>query len=100
MWLLFRLGMWPPQSALGASALILVTGLVLTELALSNWTKVPFASAHEPETEHLKADAAWYTTRLLMYQLILSELQVRSLQSWRTTMTHLAVGAVLVIAIR
>jgi hypothetical protein len=35
-----------------------------------------------------------------MYQFILSELQFRALQSSRITMTHLAVGVVLVIAIR
>jgi hypothetical protein len=100
VWLLFTLAMWPWQTALGASALVLVTGLLLTELALSNWTKVPFASAHEPATETLKSRAAWYTTALLMYQFILSELQFRALQSWTTTMAHLAVGMVLVIAIR
>ena len=99
-WLLFTLTMWPLPTALGASAMVLVTGLVLMELALSNWTKVPFASAHEPATETLKSKAAWYTTALLMYQFIVSELQFRALQSWRTTMWHLAVGTVLVIAIR
>ena len=99
-WQLFTLTMWPSQTALGAGALVLVTGVLLTELALSNWTKVPFASAHEPATETLKSRAAWYTAALLMYQFILSELQFRALQSWRTTMTHLSVGVVLVIAIR
>ena len=76
VWLLFTLAMWPAQSALGASLLILVTGMLLTELALSNWTKIPFASAHEPATETLKSRAAWYITALLMYQFILSELQI------------------------
>jgi hypothetical protein len=99
-WLLFTLTMWPLQTALGSAAMVLVTGLVLTELALSSWTKVPFACAHEPATETLKSKAAWYTTALLMYQFILSEVHFRALQSWRTTMWHLAVGAVLVIAIR
>ena len=99
-WLLFTLAMWPTPTALGASALVLMTGLLLTEIALSNWTKVPFASAHEPATETLKSRAAWYTTALLMYQFILSELQFRALRSWRVTMTHLAIGLVLVIAIR
>ncbi len=99
-WLLFTLAMWPTPTALGASALVLITGLLLTEIALSNWTKVPFASAHEPATETLKSRAAWYTTALLMYQFILSELQFRALRSWRVTMTHLAIGLVLVIAIR
>jgi hypothetical protein len=100
VWLLFTLAMWPTQTALGASALVLMTGLLLTELALSNWTKMPFASAHEPATETLKSRAAWYTTALLMYQFILSELQFRALHSWTTTMTHLVVGATLVIAVR
>ncbi len=99
-WLLFTIAMWPTQTALGASALVLVTGLLLTELALSNWTKVPFASAHEPATETLKSRAAWYTTALLMYQFVLSELQFRALRSWRITMAHLAFGILLVIAIR
>jgi hypothetical protein len=100
VWLLFTLAMWPTQTALGSSALVLVTGLLLTEIALSNWTKVPFASAHEPATETLKSRAAWYTVALLMYQFILSELQFRALTSWRITMTHLAIGIVLVVTIR
>jgi len=99
-WLLFTLAMWPGPAALGASALVVVTGLLLTELALSNWTKVPFASAHEPATETLKSKAAWYTTALLLYQFILSEVQFRALRSSTTTMTLLAVGVVLVLAIR
>jgi hypothetical protein len=100
MWLLFTMTMWPWQTALGAFAMVLITGLLLTELALSNWTKIPFASAHEPATETLKSKAAWYTTALLMYQFILSELQFRALRSWRTTLTQLIIGGVLVIAIR
>ena len=99
-WLLFTLAMWPVQTALGSSAMVVATGLLLTELALSNWTKVPFASAHEPATETLKSKAAWYTTALLMYQFILSELQFRALQSWRATAMHVAVFAALVITIR
>jgi hypothetical protein len=100
VWLLFTLAMWPFQTALGSSAMVLATGLLLTELALSNWTKVPFASAHEPATETLKSKAAWYTTALLMYQFILSELQFRALQSWRATLTHVALFTVLVVTIR
>jgi len=100
VWLLFTLAMWPVQTALGSSAMVLATGLLLTEIALSNWTKVPFASAHEPATETLKSKAAFYTTALLMYQFILSELQFRALQSWRSTATHIAVFTVLLVTIR
>jgi hypothetical protein len=99
-WLLVTLAQWPTQTAIAATLLLLVTGMVLTEIALSNWTKIPFASAHEPATETLKSRAAWYVTSLLMYQFILSELQARALQSSTRTMMHLGIGVVLVIAIR
>jgi hypothetical protein len=100
IWLLVTLALWSTQTAVAAACLLLVTGMVLTEIALSNWTKIPFASAHEPATETLKSRAAWYLTALLMYQFILSELQARALFSSSTTMTHLGIGAVLVISIR
>jgi hypothetical protein len=100
IWLLFTFTMWPAATAIAATLLLLVTGMVLTEIALSNWTKIPFASAHEPATETLKSKAAGYVTALLMYQFILSELQARALQSGTRTMTHLGIGIVLVITIR
>ena len=100
VWLLVTLTMWPVEAAIGATLLDLTIGMLLTELALSNWTKIPFASAHEPATETLKSKAAWYVTALLMYQFIVPEVQVRALQSWRTTVTQIATLAVLVIALR
>jgi hypothetical protein len=100
VWLLVTLSLWPVPTAVGATLLTLVTGMLLTELALSNWTKIPFASAHEPATETLKSKAAWYVVALLMYQFIVSELQLRALQSWVTTTTHVVIGVVLVVAIR
>jgi hypothetical protein len=100
VWLLVTLTLWPASTAIGATALALVTGMLLTELALSNWTKIPFASAHEPATETLKSRAAFYVTALLMYQFIVPELHLRWLRSWTTTLTCLAIGVVLVVAIR
>jgi hypothetical protein len=35
-----------------------------------------------------------------MYQFIVPELQLRALRSWDTTMTHLVIGVVAVIALR
>jgi hypothetical protein len=100
VWLLVTLAWWPMATALLATLFVLAVGMLLTELALSNWTKIPFASAHEPATETLKSKAAWYVTALLMYQFIVPELQLRALQSWTTTMTQIAVVMVLVVAIR
>jgi hypothetical protein len=100
IWLLVTLAWWPAVTAIFATLFVLAIGMLLTELALSNWTKIPFASAHEPAPETLKSKAAWYVTALLMYQFILPELQVRALQSWTTTMIQLATVMVLVVAIR
>lgn len=100
VWLLVTLTMWPAQAAIGSTLLDLAIGMLLTELALSNWTKIPFASAHEPATETLKSRAAWYVTALLMYQFIVPEIQVRALPSWRTTLTQVATLAVSVVALR
>ncbi len=100
IWLLVTLAWWAPVTAIFATLFVLAIGMLLTELALSNWTKVPFASAHEPATETLKSKAAWYVTALLMYQFILPEIHVRALQSWTTTATQLATILVLVVAIR
>jgi hypothetical protein len=100
VWLLVTLTMWPVHMAIWATLFDLMIGMLLTELALSNWTKIPFASAHEPATETLKSKVAWYVTALLMYQFIVPEVQVRALQSWRTTLTQVATVAVLVVALR
>jgi hypothetical protein len=100
VWLLVTLTMWPVQAAIGATLLDLTIGMLLTELALSNWTKIPFASAHEPATETLKSKGAWYVTALLMYQFIVPEIQLRTLPSWRTTLTQVATLAVIVFALR
>ena len=81
VWLLLTLAWWRPDTAIASALFVLVTGMLLTEIALSNWTKIPFASAHEPATETLKSKAAFYVTALLMYQFILPELQIRWLQS-------------------
>ena len=100
VWLLVTITLWPPETAIGSTLFVLVTGMLLTELALSNWTKIPFASAHEPATDTLKSKAAWYVTALLMYQFIVPELQIRALQSWTTTTTQLAAGAIAIVVLR
>jgi hypothetical protein len=100
VWLLVTVTMWPTQAAIGSTLFDLTIGLLLTELALSNWTKIPFASAHEPATETLKSKAAFYVTALLMYQFIVPEIQIRALRSWRTTLMQIAILALIVVALR
>ena len=100
VWLLVTVTMWPTQAAIGSTLFDLTIGLLLTELALSNWTKIPFASAHEPATETLKSKAAFYVTALLMYQFIVPEIQIRALRSWRTTLIQVAILALIVVVLR
>ena len=100
VWLLVTVTMWPTQAAIGSTLFDLTIGLLLTELALSNWTKIAFASAHEPATETLKSKAAFYVTALLMYQFIVPEIQIRALGSWRTTLMQVAILALIVVALR
>lgn len=99
-WLLLTLAWWPPGTAMVAALFVLVIGMLLTEIALSNWTKLPFASAHEPATETLKSKAAFYVTALLMYQFIVPELQIRWMRSWTTTVLPLVIAAALVVGLR
>jgi hypothetical protein len=100
VWLLVTITLWPADDAIGATLFVLATGMLLTELALSNWTKIPFASAHEPATDTLKSKAAWYVAALLMYQFIVPELQLRALRSWTTTATPLAIAVLAIVVIR
>jgi hypothetical protein len=99
-WLLVTLTMWPTHAAIGSTLFDVTIGLLLTELALSHWTKIPFASAHEPATETLKSKAAWYVTALLMYQFIVPEIQIRALRSWRTTLMQVAILAIIAVGLR
>jgi hypothetical protein len=100
LWLLVALAIWPAPTAIGATLLTLVTGMLLTEIALGNWTKVPFASAHEPAPETLKSKLVWYVTALLMYQFWVPHLQLIALRSWMPTLAYLGSGVVLVVAVR
>ena len=100
LWLLVSLALWPAPTAAGATLMTLMTGMLLTEIALGNWTKIPFASAHEPATETLKSKWAWYLGGLLIYQFLVPEFQRRALESWTTTVMHLTAGLVLVVAVR
>ena len=100
VWLLVALALWPAPTAFGATSLTLATGMLLTEVALGNWTKIPFASAHEPATETLKSKWAWYVGGLLMYQFLVPVFQLKALQSWVTTLTHLGTLVALIVAVR
>jgi hypothetical protein len=100
VWLIVTLAMWPAWTAFSVTLMSLGTGMLLTELALANWTKIPFASAHEPATETLKSRWPLYVAALLIYQFIVPNLQLVALRSWQSKATHIGTLIVLVVTVR
>ena len=100
VWLPVTLAMWPVQTAIGATMLTLTTGMLLTELALGNWTKIPFASAHAPATDTIKSRWPLYVFGLIVYQFALPNFQLIALRSWRSTLVQLGIGVALIVAVR
>ena len=100
VWLPVTLAMWPVQTAIGATLLTLTTGMLVTELALGNWTKIPFASAHAPATDTIKSRWPLYVFGLIVYQFALPNFQLIALRSWRSTLVQLGIGVALIVAVR
>jgi hypothetical protein len=80
VWLLITLSLWPLADALGASAMLLVSAATLAEAALMNWSRVPFAAAHEPTTSTLRR-AGLYLLALQMFGFMLPALQFELLRA-------------------
>jgi hypothetical protein len=80
-WLAITLALWPAQEAWRATALMALSGIALAEMALSNWTKVPFAAAHEPAAMTLRKKWPLYVFALHVFGFMLAEVQLAALQS-------------------
>jgi hypothetical protein len=63
--LVATLTLWPAPSALGVVVLDVAAALLLVELALFNWTKVPCASVHATEADTVKSK--WPLQVLALY---------------------------------
>ena len=59
----------------------LTAGLLLVELALASWNKVPFATTHEPDVEGLRSKWPWLAVALYFYGFFLALVEVWSLRS-------------------
>jgi hypothetical protein len=99
-WLLVSLTIWPVRAAVSTAVFSCIVGMLLTEIALGNWTKVPFASAHAPAAETLKSRWPWYIFALGFYVLVMTGLQMAALRSWTGTSAFIAGGLSLAIAVR
>jgi hypothetical protein len=90
---------WPIADALLVIALQMLAGLMLTELVLFRWRKVPFACAHAPSPDVLKAWWPVYGFALYFYAFGLADWQFEALQSTRALVSYVAtcLGAMAVV---
>jgi hypothetical protein len=99
-WLLVTLVLWPPEIARAAALMSLASGIMLAEIALVNWTKVPFATAHEPATRTLKSRWPWFVLALNLFGYRLADLQARALASDAGVTYYVLATGLVVVAIR
>jgi hypothetical protein len=71
--------LWGAPTAAWIAIWDLTAGLLLIELVLSSWTKVPFATTHEPAVESLRSKWPWLVVALYFYGFHLAIVQVWSL---------------------
>lgn len=98
--LMLTLPIWSAADAIRASSFTLLSGLMLTELALANWTKVPFAAAHEPTTETVKSRWPGYLVALYFYSAALAYRELIALSTLTRTMTFLGASVAFVVGLR
>lgn len=100
IWTVTVLSMWRPMEALVSAACILVSGLALIEFALGSWTKVPFATGHEPASSTMKTKWFFYVFFLHVFGFLLALGQMSALRSAGSAARYLATFAVLTLALR
>jgi hypothetical protein len=99
VWLLITLSLWPLADALNASAMLLVSAVTLTEAALMNWCRVPFAAAHEPTTSTLRRGGL-YLLALQLYGFLLPAGQFELLRLPGGTLKYLLWMLVVLVVLR
>jgi hypothetical protein len=99
-WLLLTLTLWPPDMALRIAVLDLAAGLLVMEISLLRWTKIPFATAHEPATDTLKSRWAGYLLFLLIFAKGGAALQFAIVQSTAVTARAAALMTIAIVVVR
>ena len=86
--------LWDARTAGWIAIWDLTAGVLLIELALSSWTKVPFATTHEPAVESLRSKWPWLVVALYFYGFHLAIVQVWCLAAPTRPAVLEGVGAV------
>ena len=66
--------LWGWHTALTIVVLDVLAGVLLCELLVASWTKVPFASGHEPAIETVKSRWPWFVAALWVFGFGLADL--------------------------
>jgi hypothetical protein len=99
-WTLLTVAVWPAGIALRASALDFAAGLLVMEVSLIGWTRIPFATPHEPAPETLKYRWMWYLLFLLLFAKGGASLEFAAVQSTTVTLSSLLVAGIAIVALR
>ncbi len=80
----------------------LTAGVLLIELALGSWNKVPFATTHEPAVESLRSKWPWLAVALYFYGFHLAIIQVWCLRSpgAPAVLEGIGVGCLVIVLLR
>lgn len=100
VWLVVTLTLWRSFDAFMTSAFVLASGTALVELALANWTKVPFAAAHEPASVTMRSRWPLFVFFLHAYGFLQPEAQLRALVAPNGPWWYLGIVGGLLLVLR
>ena len=99
-WAAVAVALWGPATGLLNASFVFVSGLALMEFAVGGWTKVPFASAHEPAVSTLKSRVFFYVPFLHVFGFILAVGQLSGLRSPQVAIRYVGFFVAVTILLR
>ena len=96
---LFLMAGWSVQQAVSVALFDIASGLLLVELVLFQWSKIPFACANIPGPESLKSRWPLFLIGLNLYAYQLDDLQLLALRSIEEGLAYVGIiGGAAVLA--
>jgi hypothetical protein len=92
--------LWTPAIAGVIVLLQMLAGLMLAECLLFQWSKVPFACAHSPSPDVLKAWWPLYAFAMYLYAFQLAAWQLAATQSPRVLAAYVSFCGLVIVAVR